>query len=190
KEKLARIFHDTQEGLVLTDASGRVLLVNPSARALLGRQERVIDTIQKTLLPEYKASPDVAELLANKAKITPFQFERQEPKLLILSGVADRLGEEADAAGYLFVFHDATLEKRGETLSRNFLSLVSHKLRTPLAVALGFTEILMSDQKSLNEMQRGALGKVRQESEKLQRLVEKLITFSTVQSPANIVLEK
>jgi sensor histidine kinase regulating citrate/malate metabolism len=35
KEKLARIFNDTREGLILTDPQGRVLLLNASAKALL-----------------------------------------------------------------------------------------------------------------------------------------------------------
>jgi signal transduction histidine kinase len=109
---------------------------------------------------------------------------------LILAGVADRLGKSPDAAAYLFIFRDATLEKRGETLSRDFLSLVSHKLRTPLAAALGFLEIIKRDAGNLTGEQKVALTKVQSESEKLRRLVEKLIAFSTVQSPASIVLER
>ncbi len=189
KEKLETIFHETREGLVWTDPAGRVLLINPSARALLGAQEKVVDTLQDAA-SGFSIKPVFDDVFAGRARITPVELQRPEPKLLILAGVADRLGDEKDPAGYLFVFHDATLEKRGETLSRNFLSIVSHKLRTPLAVALGFTEILLGEPESLNDMQKGALGKVRTEAEKLQRLVEKLITFSTVQSPANIVLEK
>ncbi|MDD5656902.1 MAG: HAMP domain-containing sensor histidine kinase, partial [Elusimicrobia bacterium] len=91
---------------------------------------------------------------------------------------------------FLFFLHDATLEKRGETLSRNFLSLVSHKLRTPLAVALGFLELVVDKPDGLNDFQRQALKKVRDEDEKLRGLVEKLLTFSAVQSPRNIVLER
>lgn len=189
KEKLASIFHDTLEGMLLTNPAGRVLLINPSARGLLGCQARAIDTLEQAL-SRFTPKPSVGEILSSQARITPLELMRPEPKLLILSGVADRLGESGSPAGYLLIFHDATLEKRGATLSRNFLSLVSHKLRTPLTVALGFLEIIEQDPESLTPFQRQALAKIRGEDEKLKSLVEKLITYSTVQSPENIVLDR
>ena len=190
KEKLANIFNDTREGLVLTDPHGRILLMNPSARALLGRQDRKAGTLAEALLPDYAAKPALEVILAGGARITPFEFQRSEPKLLILSGVADRLGDENIHAGFLLIFHDATLEKRGEALSRNFLSIVSHKLRTPLAIALGNLELLQGDVRNFTAAQQKMLAKIRGEDEKLARLVEQLITFTAVQSPENIVLER
>ncbi|MDD5303574.1 MAG: ATP-binding protein [Elusimicrobia bacterium] len=190
KEKLANIFNDTREGLVLTDPQGRILLMNPSARALLGRQGKPAGTLAEATSPDYKAKPALEAILAGGARITPFELQRSEPKLLILSGVADRLGDENIHAGFLLIFHDATLEKRGESLSRNFLSIVSHKLRTPLAIALGNLEILRGDDKNFTADQRKMLSKIQGEDEKLARLVEKLITFTAVQSPENIVLDR
>jgi signal transduction histidine kinase len=190
KEKLANIFNDTREGLILTDPQGRILLINPSARALLGRQDKPASTVAEAAGTDYKANPGLEVILRGDARITPFELQRSEPKLLILSGVADRLGDHNIHAGFLFIFHDATLEKRGESLARNFLSIVSHKLRTPLAIALGNLELLQHEAKSLTDDQRKMLAKIRGEDEKLARLVEKLITFTAVQSPENIVLDR
>jgi signal transduction histidine kinase len=190
KEKLANIFNDTREGLVLTDPDGRILLMNPSARALLGRQERPAATFAEATAPDYQAKPALETVLSGRARITPFELKREAPQLLILSGVADRLGDHNVHAGFLLIFHDATLEKRGESLARNFLSIVSHKLRTPLAIALGNLELLLGDDKNLSPDQRKMLSKIQGEDEKLARLVEKLITFTAVQSPENIVLDR
>ena len=189
KEKLADIFNDTREGLILSDPSGRILLMNPSARALLGRQGRPAATLAEAIL-DYKAQPELPAVLTGASRITPFELQRTEPKLLILSGVADRLGEGEARAGFLFIFHDATLEKRGETLARNFLSLVSHKLRTPLAIALGYHELLQGDSERFSADQKKMLAKIQGEDEKLARLVEDLIKFTAVQSPEGIVLER
>lgn len=188
KEKLETIFHETREGLVWTDPRGRVLLVNPAARALLGCRERAIDTLQEASA-SFKSAPGFDEIFSGRSRLATFELRREEPKLLILGGVADRLGKRDEPAGFLFIFHDATLEKRGETLARGFLSLVSHKLRTPLTVALGFLEILEGDD-ALGSFHKSALKKIRGESEKLRGLVEKLITYSTVQSPDALVLER
>ncbi|MCM2304918.1 MAG: ATP-binding protein [Elusimicrobia bacterium] len=190
KEKLANIFNDTREGLVLTDPEGRILLMNPSARALLGRQDRPAATLAEALVPDYKPKPALEAILEGSSRITPFELRREAPQLLILSGVADRLGDDNVHAGFLLIFHDATLEKRGESLSRNFLSIVSHKLRTPLAIALGNLELLRGDEKNFSPDQRKMLSKIQGEDEKLARLVEKLITFTAVQSPENIVLDR
>ncbi|MDP3542008.1 MAG: ATP-binding protein [Elusimicrobiota bacterium] len=190
KEKLANIFNDTREGLALTDPEGRILLMNPSARALLGRQDRPAATLAEALSPDYEAKPALPVILGGAARITPFELRRAAPQLLILSGVADRLGDHNVHAGFLLIFHDATLEKRGESLSRNFLSIVSHKLRTPLAIALGNLELLRGDEKNFSPDQRKMLSKIQGEDEKLARLVEKLITFTAVQSPENIVLDR
>ena len=190
KEKLADIFNDTREGLILSDPSGRILLMNPSARALLGRQDRPAGTLAEATL-DYKAKPELPAVLAGGARITPFELQRSEPKLLILSGVADRLGDDGGVhAGFLLIFHDATLEKRGETLARNFLSLVSHKLRTPLAIALGYHELLQSESERFSADQKKMLAKIQGEDEKLARLVEDLIKFTAVQSPEGIVLDR
>ena len=72
KEKLANIFNDTREGLVLTDPKGRILLINPSARALLGRQDRPAGTLAEATLPDYAAKPALEAILAGGARITPF----------------------------------------------------------------------------------------------------------------------
>ncbi|MFI5350760.1 MAG: ATP-binding protein [Elusimicrobiota bacterium] len=189
KEKLADIFNDTREGLILSDPSGRILLMNPAARALLGRQDKTAATLAEALL-DYKAKPELPSVLGGAARITPIELQRTEPKLLILSGVADRLGDGGVHAGFLFIFHDATLEKRGETMARNFLSLVSHKLRTPLAIALGYHELLQGETERFSADQKKMLAKIQGEDEKLARLVEDLIKFTAVQSPENIVLER
>lgn len=190
KEKLANIFNDTREGLVLTDPKGGILLMNPSARALLGRQGGGALTLSEAIEPDYAAKPPLAAMLASSARITPFELRRDAPKLLILAGVADRLGDGEVHAGFLFIFHDATLEKRGESLARNFLSIVSHKLRTPLAVALGNLELLRGDEKDFTADQRRMIAKIQSEDEKLARLVEKLIAFTAVQNPESIALDR
>ncbi|MEK7383577.1 MAG: ATP-binding protein [Elusimicrobiota bacterium] len=188
KEKLATIVHETREGMVWTDAQGGIRLINPAARALLGCGESPPDGLASALTG-FESRPALATVIEARARITAFEFHRQEPKLLILSGVADRLGSDQEPAGLLFIFHDATLEKRGESIARNFLSIVSHKLRTPLAVALGYLDILLSGE-NLDDSQRKALVKIQQEDQKLHILVEKLIIFSLAQSPENIVLDR
>lgn len=189
KEKIETVFSQTREGMVWTDPAGRILLINPAARALLGCAEGDAPANLSAAASSFEARPPLAEVLASRSRLTTVEFTRTAPKLLILSGIADRLGTEKDPAGLLFVVHDATLEKRGEVLARNFLSIVSHKLRTPLAVALGYLEMLTGED-GLDAEQRKVVDKVRDQNEQLRVLVEKLMVFTLAQNPKNIVLEK
>ena len=78
KQKLANIFNDTREGLVLTDPDGGILLMNPAARTLLGRQDRPAATLAEATFPEHEAKPALADILSGTARITPFELRRRE----------------------------------------------------------------------------------------------------------------
>ena len=188
KEKIETMFRDAVEGMVWVDPAGGLRLVNPSARRLLGLEGLPVRSLAEAC-SEFKSDPPLDALLGGSRRIVPFEWTRQKPKLLILSGVCDRLEGAGASSGFLFMFREATLEKRGETLARDFLSIVSHKLRTPLAVVLGYLELLKDDE-SLGKFQREAVAKMRREQDELRRQVEKLLTFTVVQSPEKIALQR
>ena len=65
-------------------------------------------------------------------------------------------------------------------LKANLISNVSHELRTPLAHIKGYTELMAEGQLgTLNDEQTNALGVVRRATERLGRLIEDLIEFSS-----------
>jgi two-component system, sensor histidine kinase and response regulator len=65
-------------------------------------------------------------------------------------------------------------------LKANFISNISHELRTPLTHINGYTNLLLSKGfGELNQEQIGALTVLRRASERLERLIEDLILFST-----------
>ncbi len=66
------------------------------------------------------------------------------------------------------------------TLKANFVSNISHELRTPLTHIKGYVNLLTeSDFESLKSDQQYALRVIERASEKLSRLIEDLILFST-----------
>jgi signal transduction histidine kinase len=65
-------------------------------------------------------------------------------------------------------------------LKANLISNVSHELRTPLAHIKGYTELLLEEQLGeLPKEQKDALVVVQRASERLERLIEDLIEYST-----------
>lgn len=65
-------------------------------------------------------------------------------------------------------------------IKANLISNVSHELRTPLAHIKGYVELLTEEQLGpLSDEQKKALGIMQRASERLERLIEDLIDFST-----------
>ncbi|MBD3271256.1 MAG: hypothetical protein GF384_01800 [Elusimicrobia bacterium] len=74
------------------------------------------------------------------------------------------------------------MEKKEEKLKRNFLSLVSHKLKTPLVSLSGYIPLLLEDVPNLNEFQLKALKTMKSQTERLTLLVDKLLNFTLLES--------
>jgi two-component system sensor histidine kinase KdpD len=87
-----------------------------------------------------------------------------------------RLAEEAQAA---------QVRVETERLRNSLLSSVSHDLRTPLATITGAVSTLQQDGARLDEeTRRGLLDSVREEAERLNRLVQNLLEMTRLESGA------
>lgn len=76
---------------------------------------------------------------------------------------------------------DPNTEKKIDPASR-VLSLVSHKLKTPLSIINGYTEAILSQLKPEEKetFNAKALGDISKQGEKLALLIDKLVRFSSV----------
>lgn len=92
-------------------------------------------------------------------------------------------GAGGKAGGVVTVLRDITSQKELERMKSNFLSVVSHELKTPLHSIKGFVEIiLMGKTGAVNETQADFLGTVRDETTHLQNLINDLLEFSRLDS--------
>ena len=187
KEKLEIVFSEMREGAFWVNPEGGVILINAPARRLLGFPESPPKTLLQAFA-EFRTQPSPEALLSQKEKLVECEFARYKPKLLILSGTSGRLMIDDKPAGFLIVFRDATREKQEEKLAQDFLSLVSHKLRTPITAVLGFLSVAFQDSKNLEEFQKQAIQTARRQGEKLKYLVDKLLSFISLQK--RLALEK
>ena len=191
KEKLETVFSNMHDGAILTGDSGRILLANGSARVLLGME----GVTWENLFPMqggFRSEPDWEKLLERSDRACFFDWVREKSKVLILTGASIRLDsakESLSAARFLWVFRDATAERREEKLKRNFLSLLSHKIRTPLVSIMGYTPLLLEEGNSgLNDFQKKAVQAIFQQGRKLSELVDRLLNFAMVEDPSSLEL--
>jgi signal transduction histidine kinase len=177
--KLATVFAQMTDGAALTDATGTVLLANEAASRLLGTELKELADGLKGMA----TTPSIAELLSGEKPMLDFAAVRKEPTMLVLEGRVTRAAL-GDVEGRLFIFRDRTEAHRQEKLKRTFLSLISHKLRTPLAAVTGFADIL-ADELSPNTdpMWAKAVRTIRSQGGKVSELVDKLLSYTTIESP-------
>jgi two-component system phosphate regulon sensor histidine kinase PhoR len=82
----------------------------------------------------------------------------------------------------LLITRDVTESSRLEQMRRDFVANVSHEIRTPLTVVAGFVETLLDMDDLPPDERRRCLGMVQRQTATMQRLVEDLLTLSSLEN--------
>ncbi|MEY2633626.1 MAG: hypothetical protein RIR00_2280 [Pseudomonadota bacterium] len=86
----------------------------------------------------------------------------------------------------LLLSRDISHQERLETMRRDFVANVSHELKTPLTVVSGFAETLLDLGPELApEQGQYYLGLIREQSDRMRRLIEDLLTLSALENSQN-----
>ncbi|HOW27846.1 MAG TPA: ATP-binding protein [Elusimicrobiota bacterium] len=185
KEKLGMVFAEMSDGALLADEAGNIQLMNAAAGRLFGISpgDAVGQMNIRHCFQGFNIIPPFDMIVDQKEKYCSVELVRTEGKPLYLSGVANRLStDQGDIVGYLVLVRDVTEERKEEMLKRNFLSLISHKLKTPLVTITGYAPLLLEDTSRLTDFQKKALSTIKNQGLHLTSLVDKLLTFSLVES--------
>ena len=201
RNRVASIVQTLDEGLLLLDESRRVIVANPVACALLGLPEKAV----------------VGQAAADLAHVVPMfrQLLEHVQQPAAQRGAAPltiTIGEGAAAAYYQVRLHEATsfnaatnriefigsivalhnvsaFKKLDQTKSE-FLATVSHELKTPLSTS-NFNLKLLQDQRigPLNSEQLDVVANLKQENQRLLRIVGELLTVARLEAGAAIALD-
>lgn len=69
-----------------------------------------------------------------------------------------------------------------ETLKTNFIGMMSHDLKTPLARIQGMTEVISADAAPLSSHQREALDTIKQSAEDLLKFISTILNYAKIES--------
>jgi two-component system phosphate regulon sensor histidine kinase PhoR len=89
----------------------------------------------------------------------------------------------------MLLSRDVTQFERVDAMRRDFVANVSHELRTPLTVLVGFLETL-NNLKLDAQRQRDYLGMMQEQAARMQRIIEDLLTLSSLDSAPPATGEK
>jgi PAS domain S-box-containing protein len=146
RAQLTALLENLGEGVAVADPSGRVVVINDAARAILGFEERdltvdALNSLEVLDLQGRRLSNEQRPLMRalRGEAFTDYEVVRIRPngarRRVMSTGtsVSDRDGNVSLA---VVVFRDVTELRRLEQQRDEYLALVSHDLRNPLGVVL------------------------------------------------------
>ncbi len=86
-----------------------------------------------------------------------------------------------ELSGFVVIFHDTTHMKKLEQQRKDFVANVSHEIKTPVTAIKGFAETLLDGALKDREHAVNFLHTIKTHSERLNRLVEDLLTISRIE---------
>jgi len=182
REKFHAVIQDLSHGIIITDGRWRVEIVSRRAAELLERaDEDLTGRNLAEILADYAVEPSLEALRQTTARAVTVELaqEQRRPPRYLAGRYTRIVGPRGLLHNAAIVFRDITEMRRKEKLKRDFLSLISHKLKTPITIVSGYLSLI--DQGKYGEVPpavaeavRISLAKVKELSD----LVEKVLSYA------------
>jgi signal transduction histidine kinase/DNA-binding response OmpR family regulator len=187
--RLAQILDSTSDGMMLVGGDGRIEAVNRRAAEMLEVEvEGTIGTTLAPLLERFRtAVPDfdaaVAPLLALAAlpdRPAQGDLDLRAFKRTVHWTAQPTRSEAGAAIGFTLTFHDVTQEREVSRMKSDFVSFVTHQLRTPLAGIKWMLE-LTSKEPDVPPDAQSYVQDAREAAQRLIHLVNELLDISRLE---------
>lgn len=157
KTRMNTIVNAITEGVLVVNREGLAVLYNPAVLKFL---ELSGITIEEFILE--KLRPEIVELFnkiiddtSSEHKSYTIQIELKPNREFFIEVTASAVRHPGEnIAGVVFVFKDITELKKIEFVKSQFVSMVSHELKAPIAAVYGFLKLFNDDSIHLTPEQR------------------------------------
>ena len=184
RQRLAAILASSPDPVLVTDQRECLLLANPAAWQVLGLGR---DTGEGQPIDQVVSQKDLLDLLRSTSD------EKQSRELVLPDGriflaTATPVLADGQRMGRVCVLRDVTHFKELDALKSDFVSTVSHDLRSPLTLMRGYATMLeMVGQ--LNEQQTSYVRKIITGVESMSRMVNNLLDLGRIEAGVGLQLE-
>jgi two-component system phosphate regulon sensor histidine kinase PhoR len=178
RNHLSAILDSMTEGVLVTDAQARVTATNSSFQGMFSPEPDHLGRMAIEVVRDPEVSDGIGFVLENG------EGRERELKIAERSFLARfaPIGATKPLGGVVVVFHDITELRRLESLRKDFVSNVSHELKTPLTSIQGYAETLLEE--DLDTIHRGFVERIYRNSSQLSAMIEDLFGLSRLESGA------
>ena len=157
KTRLNTIINSISDGLLVINKRGEAVLCNPSVLKYLQLQ-----TIQLEVYVVDKLHPEIAQLVSKYLDAEKFinasysvQIELQSTEKIFIEVTSSPVPHpDGTLAGVVLVIKNITELKKIELLKSQFVSMVSHELKAPIAAVYGYLKLLNDNSIEISEEQK------------------------------------
>lgn len=179
-----RLFQSIQEGVIVVNKNKEVLRINPTGLKLLNIENDknlegrpLIEAIWNYTLDEMtERSIATGDVLSKEVT-----FDYLDSRIMDTL-VSPMFNEKGEIRGAIIVFTDVTEKKRLEKVRQDFISNISHELKTPLTSIKAMVEVLLEGGAEDAKLRRDFLENINQEVDRLSKLVSDLLLLSRLES--------
>lgn len=179
-EEFSLITKSMREGLILLDASRKILSINPAAQDIFDVEGDYIG-LDFLLLDR---SPELQEAIV-EAKKNGFNQIRLMKKEREFQLDITCIKRERQPEGFVLLAFDVTEQVENERRRREFSANVSHELKTPLQTIIGSAELLEHGLVAKEDVSRFS-GNIRREAIRLVELINDIIRLSRLEEGAEL----
>ena len=185
KAGVEAILNSIHDAVIVVDSQERLTLSNPAAEAIFGFRG---DSAVSRPVGEILGKSGLAELIAKTAgsKVRCVRYDLTMPVQdkpayfdCLLSCVCDDNGQMASVVA---VLHDMTREKEASLAKNEFVSHVSHELKTPLASINAYAEMLIDGEAGDEAAVHQFCEIIQGQAQRLNRLIEEILNISRIES--------
>ncbi len=181
RDRLEAILEGMTEGVMVTNASGDILLVNSAFREFFPSLPEFEDgsPIPLEAVRATEVQEAVRDMLSRSAARLEREVEVLPARTLTLHAKRARAEGESNL---VLVFHDVSEVKRLAGIRREFTANVSHELRTPLTAIQWAAQTLEVTAQSDPEATRRFASTINRHARRLSALVEDLLELGRIES--------
>lgn len=181
RRKLSSVLSYMSDGVIATDDSGAVTLMNDAAARMIGLNPD--DVIGEDLIDVLKLEEKVVDIskLPDSGSII-IDFSDEETPFIIRANFSTVVDEEEETTGFITVISDVTEQEKIDQERRDFVSNVSHELRTPLTTMKSYLEALSDGAWENKEIAPRFLEVTQKETDRMIRMVNDLLQLSKMDS--------
>jgi len=192
-ERIRAIFSQLVEPILVIDQYDELVLVNRSARELFGLDETnlsqpVAEAVECPKLIEVLTS--TAHHRASGARTVDIEVEDAQGERRAFRASAARLEStreteqdgQKEPAGAVVVLRDIADHKALQKRHAEFVSAVSHEMKTPLAGIKAYVELLADGDAEDEQTREEFLSVINGQADRLQRLVENMLNLARIEA--------
>ena len=196
RARVTALLDSLADGVLILSADNRIERCNPAMARLLGvDQETVIferhEDIVRWARPPQGLTLEKAE--ADGWPLTPHAHLYVEGELIRPSGMPVPVGvtytplisPEGSLINIISTVRDITKFRQADEIKSTFISIVSHELKTPVALIKGYVSTLRRDDVEWDtDIVQDSLAIIEEEADRLSNMIENLLDASRLQAGA------